>query len=208
MAQRIVSEVFTSATTRLGIQAGKSNDMVWNSGKESISGNYKRAVYNLQGTTMAEIAALEKIRQISVQPQVITLMNSRKEKLDNQLQLQLASLREMMTSRCRMLGIQPVELKPDEAEKAAAKIIPVPTQKQKSMGSSSRNFLSGVSPEVLKANPYRAIINTDEAAGLANGSRNLLDIKKMTDAQFESESPLQDIVNFYKVLKEAGLMTY
>jgi aminopeptidase YwaD len=208
MAQRIVSEVFTSATTRLGIQAGKSNDMVWKSEKENIPVNYKRAVYNLQGSAMAEIAALDKIRQISVQPQVITLMNSRKQRIDDQLQLQLASLREVMTSRCKTLGIAPVELKPDEAEKAAAKIIPVPTQKERTMGSASRNFLSEVTAEFRKENPFGAIVNTDEAAGLANGSRNLLDIKKMVDAQFERESPLQDIINYYKVLKQAGLMQY
>jgi hypothetical protein len=208
LAQRIVSEVFTSATTRLGIEAGKSNDMVWNSGKENIAGNYKRATYNLQGSTMAEMAALEKIREISVQPQVITLMNNRKQRLDDQLDLQLASLREAMVSRCKSIGIQPVELKLDDAEKAALKIIPVPTQKEKTMGSFSRNYLSDISPEFLKENPFGEIVNTDEAAGLANGSRNLLDIKKMVDAQFERESPLQDIVNFYKVLKQAGLMQY
>jgi aminopeptidase YwaD len=209
MAQRIVSEVFTSATTRIGIQAGKSSDMVWSSGKENISANYRRAAYNLEGSTLAEMAALEKIRQISSETQVISLVNSRKQRLDDQLQLQLASLKEVMVSRCRILGIQPVEIKQDDEEKAAAKIIPVPTEKAKTIGiMGGRNFLSGVSADFLRANPYTGIVNSDEAAGLANGTRNLLQIKKMEDAQFERESPLLSIVNYFKILKEAGLMTF
>jgi aminopeptidase YwaD len=207
IAQRILSEVFTSATTRLGIQAGKSNDMVWSSEKENIQARYRRAVYNLEGSTLAEIAALDKIRQISAQPQVMNMIASRKQRLDDQLQLQLASLREVMVSRCRILGIQPPELKMDEAEKAASKIVPVPTEKARTIGASG-SITTGIQPEFLKDNPYTEIVNTDEVAGLANGTRNLLQIKKMTDAQFERESPLTDIVNFYRVLKQAGLMQY
>jgi len=45
-------------------------------------------------------------------------------------------------------------------------------------------------------------------AGLADGRRNLLQIKKIVDTQFEKESPLQDIINYFSVLKEAGLMQY
>jgi len=207
MALRLVSEVFTSATVRLGIQAGKSNDMVWRSEKENIQPRYKRAAYNLEGSTLAEIAALEKIRQISTQPQVMNLVSSRKQKLDDQLQIQLTSLREVMVSRCNMLGIPPADLKQDEEEKAAAKIVPVPTEKAKTIGSTG-NIFSGVSPEFMNENPYNKIVNTDEAAGLANGTRNLLQIKKMIDAQFERESPLKDIVNFYKILKQVELMRY
>jgi aminopeptidase YwaD len=208
MALRIASEVFTSATARIGIQAAKSNDMVWNSAKENIQANYKRAAFNLEGTALAEMAALEKIRQLSVQQQVISLISSRKQKIDDELQIQLASLRESMLNRCRILGTQPVELVLNDAEKAAGKIIPVPTEKTRTMGSMGRGYLSGVSQEFMRENPYMAIVNTDEAAGLANGSRNLLQIKKMVDAQFERESPLQDIVNFYKILKQAELMKY
>jgi hypothetical protein len=183
--------------------------MVWSSGKENISASYKRAAYNLEGSAMAEFAALEKVRQISVQAQVIALINSRKQKLDDELQIQLASLRETMVSRCRILGVQPVELLQTDEEKAAARIIPVPTEKERTMGSMGRRgYLSVVSPEFIKENPYSNIVNIDEAAGLANGSRNLLQIKKMTDAQFERESPLQDIANYYKILKQAGLMQF
>jgi hypothetical protein len=51
-------------------------------------------------------------------------------------------------------------------------------------------------------------VNLNEAAGLADGQRSLLQIKKMIDAEFERESPLTDILNYYTVLKEAGLMKY
>jgi hypothetical protein len=69
-------------------------------------------------------------------------------------------------------------------------------------------YISALSAEFRNGNSYRGIVNRSEAAGLADGKRNLLQIKKMVDAQFEKESPLQDIINYYRVLKEAGLMKF
>jgi hypothetical protein len=69
-------------------------------------------------------------------------------------------------------------------------------------------FISKIPSEVARTHPARGVVNTDEAAGLADGKRNLLQIKKMIDAQFETETPLQDLINYFALLKEAGLMQY
>ena len=208
-ALRILSEMYSSANARMGIQMAKAGDMIWKSDKQNIKTNYKRAVYNLEGFIMAEISAMEKVRQISLQPQVIGLIENESAKLENLLQIQLSAIREMMLEKCRLLGIPAFELSMEELEKVALKIIPVRAEKAAVIGyDGDSQYISGVSTEILNKYPYRNIINTDEAAGLANGKRNLLQIKKMVDTQFEKETPLQDIINYYTILREAGLMKY
>jgi aminopeptidase YwaD len=209
MAIRIISEMYAGANTRLGIQMGKAMDMIWNTTPGSMKNIYKRATYNIEGFIMAEKSSIEKVRMLSSSPEVLSIINSRKEKLDDILDIQLIALRELMISRSKELSIPASSLNPDDTEKTAIKIIPVPTEKAKTMKYAGYNeYIRGLSAEFLKSNPYFGIVNTSEAAGLADGRRNLLQIKKMVDAQFERESPLKDIVNYFNVLKEAGLMKF
>ena len=209
IALRILSEMYAGAITRLGIQLGKATDQIWNSDAISMKSAYKRAVYNIEGFIMAEKSAIGKVTSLSDAPDVQAMISSRKEKLDNLLQVQLTALRELMNTRSKQLSIATVGLNPDEAEKNAVRIIPVPTEKAKTMIYGGYYDLIKALPEkFLVSNRYSGIVNTSEAAGLADGKRNLLQIKKMVDAQFERESPLTDIVNYFNVLKEAGLMKF
>jgi len=209
MAIRIMSEMYAGSCARMGIQMAKASDMIWNVTGETMRSVYKRAAYNIEGFMMAEKSAMETIRQISEKPDVINTLNNMKEKLDDLLQIQLSALRELMITRSKELGVSPADLKPGDLEAIALKIIPVPTPKALTMGCEGYyKYISALSPYFLKENSYSAIVNTSETAGLADGKRNLLLIKKMVDAEFERESPLQDIINYYRVLKEAGLMKY
>jgi hypothetical protein len=170
---------------------------------------YKRAVYNLEGFILVEKSAIEKVNMLSGTREVINTINDRKEKLDNLLQIQLNTLHDLMTVRAKELSIDAATLNPDDAEESAIKIIPVPTEKAKTMKYAGYNeYIRKLSSDILSSSPYVGIVNTNEAAGLADGRRNLLQIKKMVDAQFEKESPLDKIINYYNVLKEAGLMKF
>lgn len=206
---RILSEMYAGACTRTGIQMAKSTDMILKASTESLKNSYRRASYNVEGTILAEKEAMDKLRQLSAKPEVLTMISSRKEKLDDLLQIQLSVLRELMVTKAKELSVPVTDLRPDALEAAAAKIIPEPTPRALTLayGGDSR-FVSSVAPDFIRDHPYRAIVNTDEAAGMANGKLNILQIKKMVDAQFERESPLQDIVNYYAILKEAGLMKF
>jgi aminopeptidase YwaD len=209
MAVRILAEMYSGANTRLGIQMGKASDMIWNASAETMKSAYKRSVYNIEGVILGEKAAIDKVRMISDALEVLSMINNRKEKLDDLLQIQVAALKDLMNARSKELSISPSSLTMDDAEKLAAKIVPVPTEKVKTMKYGGYNeFIRAVPAEFRTSNIYSGIVNTSEAAGLADGKRNLLQIKKMVDAQFERESPLKDIVNYYNVLKEAGLMKF
>jgi hypothetical protein len=205
----ILSEMYSGAVTRMGIQTGKANDMILKSDAETIALKYKRAVSNLEGIIMGEKSALERVKQLSVQSQVLAAINNRKGKLDDILQLQVSELRDLMITRCRNLGIDPVSIKTGDLEKAASRIVPHQTSTAAGMGyGGDQRIISKLSTDFRLKYPYNNIVNTDEVAGLADGRRNLLQIKKIVDAQFERESPLQDIINYFIVLKEAGLMEY
>jgi hypothetical protein len=209
LAVRILSEMYAGATTRLGIQMGKATDMIWNANAVSMKSVYKRAVYNVEGFIMAEKSAIGKVAVLSDATDVLAMINSRKDKLDNLLQVQTAALRELMNTRTKELSVPPIGLNPDDAEKNAVRIIPIPADKAKTMDYEGYNDLIKALPDkFLASNRYAGIVNTSEAAGMADGKRNLLQIKKMVDAQFETESPLNDIVNYFNVLKEAGLMKF
>jgi hypothetical protein len=209
MAIRILSEMYAGSCTRMGIQMAKSSDMIWNATVETMRSVYKRASYNIEGFIMGEKSAMEKIRQISEKPQVISTLRNRKDKLDDLLQIQLSALRELMITKSKELSVSPVDLKPDDLEADALRIIPVPTEKARTMGyDGDYRYISALSSEFRNKNSYQGIVNTSEAAGMADGNRNLLQIKKMVDVQFERESPLLDIINYFRVLKEAGLMRF
>ncbi len=188
---------------------GKASDMIWNASSETMKSVYKRAAYNIEGLILAEKSAIEKVKLLSESTDVSVMVNDRKEKLDDLLLIQLSALKDLMTARSKQLAVPVATLALDDAEKSAAKIIPVPSEKAKTMKYTGyTEFIRGVSSDFNKANPYGGIVNQSEAAGLADGKRNLLQIKKMVDAQFEKESPLQSIVNYFNVLKEAGLMKF
>jgi hypothetical protein len=158
---------------------------------------------------LAEKTAIDKVKTISMAPEVLSTINTRNEKLDDMLDIQLIALKELMNTRSRELSIPLCTLAPDDAEKNALKIIPVPTEKAKTMNYQGYyKNLNGVPSDFKTSHRYSGIVNSSEAAGLADGKRNLLQIKKMVDAQFERESPLQDLLNYFTVLKEAGLMKF
>ncbi len=208
-AMAILSEMYAGAMTRFGMQTSKANDMILKSDAGTLAAIYKRASFNLEGFVLGEKSALDKVRQLSVQPQLIAAISSRKAKLDNILRLQLGELNDLMISRCKALGISPVSIRITDQEKAASRIIPHKTTTAEKMGyEGDQKYISKLAPDFRIKFPFNGLVNTDEAAGLADGKRNLLQIKKTVDAQFERESPIQDFLNYYKVLKEAGLMEY
>jgi aminopeptidase YwaD len=206
---RIINEMRSGALVRIGIQTGKANDIIWNASKADFQSACKRAIYNIEGIVMAEKSAIGKAAVLSGTPDVKNLINSSKTKLDEQLEIQTASLKELIAGRAKILSVSMPVLTPSDEEKNAQKNIPVPTDKASDMDYEGYYSIIGSLPTEFKtAHPYNGIVNLSEAAGLADGNRNILQIKKMVDAQFERESPLKDLVNYFEVLREAGLMKF
>lgn len=206
---RILAEMFPSAQRRIAMQMSKAQDMIWNSGKESIAAVYKRAVWNIEGTVLGEKASLARINRLSDDPAVTAMASANQVLLDKVADTDLGALKEIMVSRCKYFGIPPVALKQNDDEKKASHTVPVKTTRALTMGyNGEAKYLSGISEDFATGHTYKEIVNADEIAGLADGKRNILQIKKIVDSQFEKESPLQDILNYFATLREAGLVTY
>jgi hypothetical protein len=209
MAQRIAGEMYAGAVARTGYHMARSADMIWQADKQNLPAIYRRAANNIEGVVLTEKAALEKLIQISSNQNIVSIINSGRTRLDNLLQIHQGALRETMAAKCRAEGLQEIQLRQDESERNAVRIIPVRTSAADKMGyGGEAGFISKIPSEFARNHPARGVVNTDEAAGLADGKRNLLQIKKMIDAQFETETPLQDLINYFALLKEAGLMQY
>jgi hypothetical protein len=208
-AQRILSESYAAALLRSGAFMTRSADMIWKAEKEAVEGAYKRAVYNIEGLILAEKDAIGKIVKISNSPSVSAQLRLAGNTLDKLLEQNLLMLKESMVARCKSLGMPEIQPRMAVDEKEALSVVPEPTVLTTTMGyGGDQKYLAKVPAETSGKYPFSGIVNTDEAAGLANGKRNLLQIKKMLDAQFETETPLKSLMNYYFMLREAGLMKF
>lgn len=209
MAIRIASDISGFSSHRMGIQLAKAMDQLSKAGSENIESIYKRSVYNLEGLALGEIASLMKLEELIEEKGSMDFLSNQKVNLEQISATHLLSLRQYMEKRCANLGINPVSIKLSALEKRLAQITPAHTSLIREHGYRTvQRDISALSPEIREGKTFRNIVNTNELAGLAGGAYSVLDIKKMLDSQFEMESPLDEIMNYLELMKEAGLITF
>jgi hypothetical protein len=123
----------------------------------------------------------------------------------------LESLRTHMEATARKLATSPASEKLSALEKKAQGLVPRPTARVKANGFYGYNkFIQELPQEVRERYPVdmRNLGDSGELQRLIDGRRNLLDIKKMVDAQSPSQANLQDVLNYLEALKAAGLVEY
>lgn len=137
------------------------------------------------------------------------MITDMKTSVDITVKREVNMLNILMAERCKASGLATVDIKLSATEKMASKIIPGQTHVAATMGyEGDMRYIKKLHRDFLDAHPYANLVNPDEVAGLANGKRNILVIKKIVDSEFEKETPVEDILNFFSVLKEAGLVEY
>jgi hypothetical protein len=126
-------------------------------------------------------------------------------------QAQIRTFDQSMRLSAAAFGLKPVDLKPTENEKKAARIVPRPLPKIKEGG--YQGYQAAIQ-EAMKAAqggaaPDRASrMSSSEIQLLCDGRNSALDIKKMLDTQFKQETPLEAVLSYLEVLKRAGLIMY
>jgi len=119
----------------------------------------------------------------------------------------LAALESHMDATATRLGVRPVELRMTDLERQASRVVPRQTALVKQDGYTGwREYLNAVPADVGSRYPYEGLANASELQLLIDGSHSALDIKKMLDAQSQSTSDLQSILNYLELLKAAGLV--
>ena len=115
-----------------------------------------------------------------------------------------ARLKKYYQLLCSQRNHKAVILRPSLAEKRAAGVIPKPTAKVRGYYSSS--WMASVSREEQRALTTISTRKIRELRALINGSRNILEITRILDAEYEAPTRLQDVMNYLTLLQKAGLV--
>ena len=116
-----------------------------------------------------------------------------------------------MEATARKLATSPASEKLSALEKKAQGMMPRPTARVKANGPwGYSKFIQELPQEVRDRYPVnmRNLGDPGELQRLIDGRRNLLEIKKMVDAQSPAQASLQEMLNYLETLKAAGLVQY
>jgi aminopeptidase YwaD len=209
MAVKIAGEVTGNAARRLGHQMGVAMDMISRSGAEDLAVNYKKAVSLIEAHILNEKATLKSVGELESSPGALDIhIAALTTTIESIGEAHTGALESQMQIKASLLGISPVNLRPNSLEEKADSIIPELTPGAYKMGRGVLNELvNGLPAETLDEYPVTSRFDNQEVARLVNGDRSVLDIKKMLDAQNRHDTNLSDIMNFIYRIKEAGIVT-
>lgn len=209
MAVKLAGEITSNATRRLGHQLVMGLERLNGATADNLPDSYRWARAHVEGSVINEKATLETVLQLTDEPAIGEHVRGMQQTIDRIGEAHLSALAMHMQAVATRLGTEPVRLRPTDLERRASRIVPRPTALVKQDGYGGwRSYLQNVLAEGRQRFPYDAadIANTSELNLLINGRNNVLDIKKMLDAQFKTPSDLQAIINYMEILKLAGLV--
>jgi hypothetical protein len=212
MATRIAGEILSNATRRLGYQMMRGQEKLNGAASADLQEAYSAARTYIEAALMNEKSTLATVRELApASRQLASYLVSGGKSLDDLGGVLLESLRTHMEATARKLATSPASEKLSALEKKAQGLVPRPTARVKANGFYGYNkFIQELPQEVRERYPVdmRNLGDSGELQRLIDGRRNLLDIKKMVDAQSPSQANLQDVLNYLETLKAAGLVEY
>jgi len=210
LAVKIIGEIMCNAQNRLGHQLARGIEIINDSNPDSLSFSYATAISYIKAATSNEINTLSTVIELaqgnSVVAGYIATHQIRIEQLSKILQTTLTEHTKIIA---KQKNARFSYLKLTEIEKKAASVIPHTTKKVKENGYGGyREILANIPTTIKEKYPYerRNIGDIGELHLLIDGKRNILEIKKMLDAQQELPSKLEDIINYFEILKSANLI--
>ncbi len=208
MAVKIAGEIAGNAARRLGHQMNIAVDMISKSGADGLAENYKKAIWLVEAHILNEKATLSTVSELGSAPGILDAhLNSLSGSIEQAGKAHLHALESQMKMRASILGTGPAIIQLNGTEKKAALVVPELTEGSFKLGRGMMaEKISSLSDETTAKYPTGPRIDRHEAARLINGERSVLDIKKMLDAQFRYETDLVDILNFFYLLREAGIL--
>jgi aminopeptidase YwaD len=210
VAVNLAGEIASNGTRRLGHQLVMGLERLNRATADNLLDSYRWAMAHVEGSVINEKATLETVLQLAADERVVGgHVQGMQHTIDQIGEAHLGALETHMRVIAARLGSEPVRVRLTDLERNASQIVPRPTAlvRQDGYGGWSRH-LQNVVAEGRRQYPYDAkdIANTSELNLLINGQNNVLDIKKMLDAQFRTTSDLQAIINYIEILKLAGLV--
>ena len=207
MAIRLAGEIASNGTRRLGHQFIIAQEFLNGATAENFADQYVLARAHVLGTVMAEKETLESVLELAEdEGRIGDYVEGMQDAMDAIGEAHLQALETHMEEAAARLGSRPVQLRQTDLERRASSMIPSQTALVKRDGyGGTRQHLQTVSEEVRSQYPYQGV-NTSELQHLIDGRHSALDIKVMLDAQSQTLSDMQAVLNYLEVLKAAGLV--
>jgi hypothetical protein len=207
MAIRLAGEIASNASRRLGHKFILAQELLNGADAGTLEDQYRLARNHVLGTVMAEEETLETVLQLADdEGRVGDYVEEMQAAVKAVGDAHVAALETHMEARASHLGVRSVELGQSDLEREAGRLVPRQTWLVKEDGYRGwREHLRSVPAETQSRYPYRGV-NTSELQLLVDGRHSALDIKVMLDAQDDSLTDLQAVLNYLKVLEAAGLV--
>ena len=207
MAGKISWEVFSNAVRRMGLQTARALEELSNATAANVSQVYKKVRGYVEASVLNETETVESAMELAPGDAVlsgsIAVQSAQLKKIGEG---QLAVIDQEMKKMAGKFGIPVVSLKPNELEKKAIAMIPVPTPRVRENGYGGYSkFMPEVARDQINAINQK-ISDKTELERLCNGKHNALQIKQMLDAQSPRESDLGAIVEYIGMLARGGLV--
>jgi aminopeptidase YwaD len=214
LAIRIAAETASNGARRLGHQLMVGLEQLNAATSDSLGDAYRAARVFVEAALVNEKDTLDSILELAADKAKVGAYIARMKKtVEAVASAHLAALQTHMEAVASRLGTKPAVIVMSELEKRAAKLVPRPTAKVRSQGYRGyQQFINQVPKEEKAKYPsgqfggmdFRG--STPELHCLINGSHSALDIKNMLDAQFNSKTNLEQLMNYLHILKLAGLV--
>lgn len=210
MAIAIAGEIASNGTRRLGHQFVMGLERLNHATADSLLDSYKLARAYVEAAVINEKATLATVLQLAEDgARVGAYVEQMQRTIDQVGQAHLTALETHMRAVAARLGTRPVRIQLSDLERRASRMVPKPTPLVRQDGYQGwRAYLQQVLEDARQQYPYgnRDIASTSELQLLIDGRNNVLDIKKMLDAQNRTTSDLQAIINYIEILRLAGLV--
>ena len=207
MALKIATDSYSYGLDRLGKEYKRSTEMLNSSEPENLTAAYKRASNVLKQAIILQSETLRSVTELakgsrSLKNYVSSLVKDI-SKTGKEMEKRLFSYYKQTAKAMNLRAVKPSLT---ASERKARKIRPKPTLLVEGYMGTDLPSTALISKETEKKFSAIGKKKIRELRRLIDGKRNALEITQTLDAQFESATEAEDVMNYLELLKLSGLV--
>jgi len=207
MALKIASDSYSYGLNRLGKEYKRATELLNSSAPANLSTAYKRASNLLKQAIILQSETLKSVTELakgnrSLKNYVSALVKDIR-KTGKEMEKRLFNYYEQSAKAMNVKAVKPSLT---ASERKAGKIKPIPTALVNGYMGNVLASTTLISEEIEKNHTTIDENKIPELRRLIDGKRNALEITQTLDAEFESPTEANDVLNYLELLKLAGLV--
>ena len=209
-AMGIAGEVAANGLKRMGINYSVASDYIAGAAKENLASLTGFMAGKIRGTALGEVMVLNSVRELAPgNKQLNRIIDSHIDGIRKMADEQVRMITALANGFAESLGISPITIRQENAERAAESARPVLKSPTRDLGYRAyQTVLGRLSQEEMAKFNIRDIADPQEALKLVNGENSILDIKYILDAQYSRETTVVALTGYFNALKQAGIVSY